>query len=99
MADEVATRTKTVARGRRQAPAKDDVIDGSIRELAERRSGEIEVSLLWHPALDRIELCLLDLATGVSVHLDVAPDKALDAFHHPFAYVAQPSSASAPRRD
>ena len=59
------------------------------RELAQRRSGDVDVLLFWHPDVDRIELCVLDLATGVSVHLDVAPDKALDAFNHPYAYVTQ----------
>jgi hypothetical protein len=99
MADEIATPTPTVVRGRRPAPATDDFIGTSTRELAQRRSGEIEVFLLWHSALDRVEICLLDLATGVSVHLDVAPDRALDAFYHPYAYVTQPGSTSAPSFD
>ena len=34
--------------------------------------------------------------TGVSVHVDVAPDRALDAFDHPYAYLAQPKSALPP---
>ena len=87
MADEVAT-AQSVARGSRPAPATDDVPDPSTRELAQRRSGEIEVFLLWHAALDRIELCAVDLATGVSLHVEVAPDKALDAFYHPYTYLA-----------
>jgi hypothetical protein len=29
-----------------------------------------------------------DLATGTGFHLDVAPDNALDAFNHPYAYAA-----------
>jgi hypothetical protein len=100
MADRVATTpAPTVARGDRQAPATDDFFDVSTRELAQRRSGEIEVFLLWHSALDRVELHLLDLATGVSLHLDVPPDRALDAFYHPFAYVTQPGSSSAPSLD
>ena len=94
MVNEVATRARSIASGSRAAPATNDVIGRSTRELAHRRSGEIEVFLLWHPALDRVELCILDLATDVSMHLDVAPEKALDAFHHPYAYV----SASGGRR-
>jgi hypothetical protein len=92
MADEVATRTQASSSSR---PA-DAAIDVSTRELAQRCSGEIEVFLIWHPALDRIELCVLDSTTGVSVHIDVAPDRALDAFYHPYAYMAQPKSASLP---
>jgi hypothetical protein len=74
---------------RRPAPAADNASRPSARELAQRRSGDIDVLLLWHPDVDRIELCVLYLATGVSVHVDVAPDKALDAFNHPYAYVTQ----------
>jgi hypothetical protein len=35
-----------------------------------------------------VELSVCDLATGTGFHLDVAPDHALDAFHHPYAYAA-----------
>ena len=71
---------------RRPAPTADDA-SAPARELAQRRSGDSDVLLVWHPDIDRIELCVLYLATGVSVHVDVAPDKALDAFNHPYAYV------------
>ena len=74
---------------RRAGPATDDASGAPARELAQRRSGDVVVLLLWHPESDRIELCVLDLATAVSVHVDVAPDKALDAFDHPYAYVSQ----------
>ena len=74
---------------RRAGPATDDTSGAPARELAQRRSGDVDVLLLWHPESDRIELCVLDLATAVSVHIDVAPDKALDAFDRPYAYVSQ----------
>lgn len=74
---------------RRAGPATDDASGAPARELAQRRSGDVDVLLLWHPESDRIELCVLDLATAVSMHVDVAPDKALDAFDHPYAYVSQ----------
>ena len=93
MADAPATRTQKTYSNSRPAPPADATIDASTRELAQRCSGEIEVFLFWHPALDRIELCVLDSTTGVSVHVDVAPDRALDAFYHPYAYMAQPQSA------
>ena len=64
-----------VAVGERRAlPATDDASGAPARELAQRRSGDVAVLLLWHPE---------------SVHIDVAPDKALDAFDHPYAYVSQ----------
>jgi hypothetical protein len=74
---------------RRAAPAADNASRAPARELAQRRSGDIDVFLLWHPGLDRIELCVLYLVTGVSVHVEVAPEKALDAFNHPHVYVTQ----------
>ena len=93
MADEVAGFSVAVSDGR-SARATDDAVGARTRELAQRRSGGIDVLLLWHPELDRVELCVLDLATGVSMHVDVAPDKALDAFHHPYAYLAQRKGAA-----
>ena len=58
------------------------------RELAQRLNGTVEVLLLWHPAIEQVELSVCDLATGTGFQLDVAPDHALDAFHHPYAYAA-----------
>ena len=72
---------------RRPAPTADDAFGAPARELAQRRSGDIDVLLLWHPDIDRIELWVFDLAIGISMHVDVAPDRALDAFNHPYAYV------------
>jgi hypothetical protein len=58
------------------------------RELAERRSGTDEVLLLWHPDSDRVELAVRDTDTGAEVRLDVEARDAIDAFHHPYAYLA-----------
>jgi hypothetical protein len=58
------------------------------RELAQRQSGTDEVRLLWHPESERVELSIRDLATGAGVRLEVAPDSAIDAFYHPYAYLA-----------
>lgn len=60
-----------------------------VRELAQRLSGTNEVLLLWHPHSERVELSVRDMATGVSFHTDVAPPSALDAFYHPYAYLAR----------
>jgi hypothetical protein len=58
------------------------------RELAQRQSGTDEVQLLWHPESERVELSIRDLATGAGFHLEVAPGSAIDAFYHPYAYLA-----------
>ena len=59
------------------------------RELAQRLSGPDEVLLLWHPESEWVELSVCDVTTGVGFHLEVAPASAIDAFHHPYAYVAR----------
>ena len=59
------------------------------RELAQRLSGTDEVLLLWHPESDRVELSVRDVGTGEGFHFEVAPGSAIDAFHHPYAYVAR----------
>jgi hypothetical protein len=59
------------------------------RELAQRLSGTDEVLLLWHPESERVELSVRDVASGIGFHLEVAPGSAIDAFNHPYAYVAQ----------
>ena len=58
------------------------------RELAQRRSGTDEVLLLWYPENERLELSVRDLATGAGLDLEVAPGCAIDAFYHPYAYLA-----------
>jgi hypothetical protein len=64
------------------------------RELAQRLSGTDEVLLLWYPDGERVELTVRDVATGAGVHLDVPPGSAVDAFYHPYAYVARRDSTT-----
>jgi hypothetical protein len=63
-------------------------VSSPARELARRLSGPDEVLLLWHPESERVELSVRDLVTGGGFHLEVAPDSAIDAFYHPYAYMA-----------
>jgi hypothetical protein len=58
------------------------------RELASRTSDGISVQLLWHPREDHVTVSVADSRTGEIFELGVARDRALDAFHHPFAYAA-----------
>ena len=48
----------------------------------------IEVTLLWHRTNGKLTVSVTDAASGVSFELPVAPDQALRAFHHPYAYAA-----------
>jgi hypothetical protein len=61
---------------------------GPTRELAQRLSGTDEVLLFWNPEIDTLELRVRDVATGTGFQLNVTPEQALDAFHHPYAYAA-----------
>jgi hypothetical protein len=58
------------------------------RELAARESDGIHVSLLWHPGENALTVSVEDERAGDRFQLAVAADRALDAFYHPFAYVA-----------
>ena len=71
----------------------DDHLGPPTLELALRRSGTIEVLLVWHPETRRVGLSVFDLATGEGFRLDVAPADAIDAFHHPYAYAARRENA------
>jgi hypothetical protein len=63
-------------------------VSPTTRELARRLSGTDEILLLWHPESEQIELSIRDIATGASFDLEVVPDSAIDAFYHPYAYLA-----------
>ena len=58
------------------------------RELAARESDGIHVLLLWHPRENALTVSVEDARVGDRFQLAVAPDRALDAFYHPFAYAA-----------
>ena len=58
------------------------------RELAERDSDGIHVLLLWHPRENTLSVSVEDARAGDQFDITVAPDRALDAFYHPFAYAA-----------
>ena len=58
------------------------------RELAARESDGIHVLLLWHPRENSLTVSVEDARLGDHFQLAVAPDRALDAFYHPFAHAA-----------
>jgi hypothetical protein len=60
----------------------------STRELAARESEGISVRLLWHPRENAVTVSVEDGRAGDCFDLAIAPDHALDAFYHPFAYAA-----------
>jgi hypothetical protein len=58
------------------------------RELANRRNGGLEITLYWHAGDDSISIDIHQEATEETMSFPVPADQALDAFDHPFAYLA-----------
>jgi hypothetical protein len=61
-------------------------LEGPQCELASRRTDGLDVALLWHPRADAVTVSVVDHRSGDEIHFAVPHDRALDAFHHPFAY-------------
>jgi hypothetical protein len=57
-------------------------------ELHHRVADGIHVTLLWYPEANRVTVEVFDEAVGESFEFEVPSARALDAFHHPFAYAA-----------
>jgi len=64
-------------------------IDTARRELATRLSDGVEITLFWGARDDNTSIDLHDTATARTTSFLVAPDRALDAFHHPFAQLGR----------
>lgn len=59
----------------------------ALRELDHRVSDGIDVRLLWRPHDDRVLVAVTDSKSSESFTIEVGADqRALDVFHHPFAY-------------
>jgi hypothetical protein len=62
--------------------------DATLTELASRRNDGLEITLYWAPADDSVHLAISNEQTGSTWAFPVDRARALDAFHHPFAYAA-----------
>jgi hypothetical protein len=59
------------------------------RELDTRMNDGLHVQLLWHPLDGRVTVAVNDTKTGEAFELEVGHgQRALDVFHHPYAYAA-----------
>jgi hypothetical protein len=58
------------------------------RELASRASGGIEVTLYWSPFDNSTTVEVWDAASDETIVFAVPPERALQAFYHPFAQLA-----------
>ena len=56
------------------------------RELAYRAGDGVEVTLFWHPGSGEVSVCVCDQRRGAYFVIEPDPDRALDAFYHPYSY-------------
>ena len=67
------------------------------RELASRENHGLAVSILWSKTADQVKLTIVDSTYGEEFELPVPGADALEAFHHPFAYLANRGRGTAAR--
>jgi hypothetical protein len=61
----------------------------TMHELAQRAHDGISVTMSWDSATDRVTVSVVDAKTDDAFDVVVAPgERALDVFHHPYAYRA-----------
>jgi hypothetical protein len=65
-------------------------------ELDRREGDGISVSLLWRKDGNVVSVAVFDERTAEEFEVVVRPDRALDAFRHPYAYAAQQGLLAAP---
>lgn len=60
-----------------------------LRELDQRSNSDVSVALLWRERDGRVLVAVRDSRNGESFELEVGEgERALDVFHHPYAYAA-----------
>lgn len=64
------------------------------RELDSRTTDGIEVRLLWNEHDGRVLVAVSDSKTGDAFSIEVREgERAMDVFHHPYAYAASRTSS------
>jgi hypothetical protein len=63
--------------------------DPQTRELADRFSDGLEVTLLWHPARDELTVCGSDHRTGARFEIRPERHLALEVYYHPYCYLTR----------
>jgi hypothetical protein len=75
-----------------------ETLQTSVRELDHRTSDGIDVALRWDPLTNGVSVVVRDDRLGESHAFEVDPAEALCAFHHPYAYAADPRVKDGPDR-
>lgn len=63
------------------------------RELARRVNGGLEITLYWNVRDNSTTIEVHQADTAETIAFPVPADRALDAFHHPFAHLAELEAA------
>jgi hypothetical protein len=63
-----------------------NVEHSELRELDHRRGDGFDVTLLWSARTGKVFVAVEDARTSEAFRIAVEPARALDAFHHPYAY-------------
>jgi hypothetical protein len=63
------------------------------RELARRVNGGLEITLYWDIRDNSTTIEVYHADTAETIAFPVSGDRALDAFHHPFAHLAEQEAA------
>jgi hypothetical protein len=67
-----------------------DLYEGArVVALADRRTYDVDVVLLWARRTGRLWVNVTHRASGRMARIDATPANALDVFHHPFAHAAE----------
>jgi hypothetical protein len=70
----------------------------TLHELAHRRNDGIDVTMFWEAETNRVTVAVTDAKGGEAFDIDVLPDmRAMDVFHHPFAYAPTRRVSERPR--
>lgn len=57
-----------------------------MTELAHRRNHDFDIALYWDTSRDQLFVVVEDIGAGDRFSIDAPRDRALEVFHHPFAY-------------
>ncbi|MDA0170186.1 hypothetical protein OJ998_13900 [Solirubrobacter taibaiensis] len=64
-------------------------MNNTLHELAHRRNDGLDVTMSWDSVTDRVTVGVADAKNDDAFDIVVGPgERALDVFHHPFAYRA-----------
>jgi hypothetical protein len=75
-------------RPQRPSSESTDAVSEPLRELAVRVADDLRVVMSWRPSRNDVVVSVDDARTGERFRLEVPGERAMHAFHHPFAYLA-----------